>query len=157
MIDTPDPMSTIPLTGIGLASGAAKDTTSDARAAMGYHINHARIPRATHAYQRESHHIRDGVLEKQPKRDRKPQQKSELDQRLRSTCTKLNGGNVKAVIRMAVGDDKIADFSIDNYAALKLNHPQRETCSVPDPTDTDCFSTSEFFVHKALMSFPKRL
>ena len=54
---------------------------------------------------------------------------------------------------MAVGDDKIADFMVDNYAALKLKHPQRETWSVPDPTDIDCFSTSEFFVHKALMSF----
>ena len=55
---------------------------------------------------------------------------------------------------MAVGDDKIADFTVDNYAALKLKHPQRESCSVPDPTDIDCFSTSEFFVYKALMSFP---
>ena len=54
---------------------------------------------------------------------------------------------------MAVGDDKIADFTVDNYAALKLKHPQRETCSVPDPKDIECFSTSEFFVHKALMSF----
>ena len=54
----------------------------------------------------------------------------------------------------SVGDDKIADFTVDNYAALKLKHPQRETCSVLDPTDIDCFSTSEFFVHKALMSFP---
>ena len=55
---------------------------------------------------------------------------------------------------MAVGDDKIADFTVDNYAALKLQHPQRETCSVPEITDIDCFSTSEFLVHKALMSFP---
>ena len=55
---------------------------------------------------------------------------------------------------MAIGDDKIADFTVDNNAALKLKHPQRETCSVPDPTDIDCFSTSEFFVHKALMPFP---
>ena len=98
--------------------------------------------------------IRDGVIEKKPKRDRKPQQKSELDRRLRSICTKLDEGNVKAGIRMAVGDDKIADFTVDNYAALKLKHPQRETCSVPDPRDIDCFSNSEFFVHKALMSFP---
>ena len=98
--------------------------------------------------------IRDGVFEKKPKRDRKLQQKSELDQRLRSICTKLDEGNVKAGIRMAVGDDKFADFTVDNYAALKLEHPQRETCSVPDPTYIDCFSTSEFFVHKALMSFP---
>ena len=63
--------------------------------------------------------IRDGVIEKRPKRDR-----------------------------------KIADFTVDNYAALKLKYPQRETCSVPDPTNIDCFSTSEFFVHKGLMSFP---
>ena len=55
---------------------------------------------------------------------------------------------------MAVDDDKIADFTVDNYAALTLKHPQIETCSVPDPTDIDCFSTSEYFVHKALMSFP---
>ena len=55
---------------------------------------------------------------------------------------------------MAVGVDKIADFTVDNYAALKLKHPRRKTCSVPNPTDIDCFSTSEFFVQKALMSFP---
>ena len=55
---------------------------------------------------------------------------------------------------MSVSDRQIADFTVDNYAALKLKHSQRETCSVPDPTDVDCFSTSEFFVHKALMSFP---
>ena len=81
--------------------------------------------------------VRDGVIEKKPKRDRKPQQKSELDRRLRSICTKLDEGNVKAGIRVAVGDDKIADFTVNNYAALKLKHPQRETCSVPDPTDID--------------------
>ena len=98
--------------------------------------------------------IRDGVFERKPKRDRKPQQKGELDRRMRSICTKLDEGNVKAGIRMAVGDDKIADFTNDNYGAVKLKHPQRETCSVPDPTDIDCFSTSEFCVHKALMSFP---
>ena len=97
--------------------------------------------------------IPDGVIEKKPKRDRKPQQKSELDRRLRTICTKLVEGNIKAGIRMAVGDDKIADFTVDNYAALKLKHPQRETCSVPDPTYIDCFSTSDVFVHKALMSF----
>ena len=97
--------------------------------------------------------IRDGVIGKKTKRDRKPQQKSELDRRLRSICTKLDEGNVKAGIRMTVGDNKIADFKVDNYAALKLKHPQRETCSVPDPTDLDCFSNLEFFVHKALISF----
>ena len=98
--------------------------------------------------------IRHGVIENRPKRDKKPQQKSELDRRLLSICTKLEEGNVKARNSMAVGDDRIADFTVDNYAALKLKHPQRETCSVPDPTDIDGFSTSEFFVHKALMSFP---
>ena len=77
--------------------------------------------------------IRDGVIEKKPKRDRKLQQKSELDQRLRSICNKLDEGNVKAGIRMAVGDDKIADFTVDSYAALKLKHPLRETCSIPAP------------------------
>ena len=70
-----------------------------------------------------------------------------------SICTKLDEGNVKAGIRIALGDDKIGDFTVDNLAALKLKHPQRKTCSVPDPTDIDGFSTSDCFVHKALMSF----
>ena len=96
--------------------------------------------------------IRDGANGKKPKRDRKPQQKSELDRRLRSICTKLDKGKVKAGIRVAVGDDKVADFTVDYYAAFKLKHPQRETSSVPDFTDIDCFSTSEFFVQKALIS-----
>ena len=98
--------------------------------------------------------IWDGAIEKRPKRDKKPQQKCELVRRLRSICTKLDEGNVKAGIKMAAGDDKIADFTVDNYADLKLKHPQMETCSVPSPTDIDGFSTSEFFIHKALMSFP---
>ena len=45
-------------------------------------------------------------------------------------------------------------YTVDIYAALKLKQSQRKTCSVPEPTDIDCFSISEFFVHKAaLMSF----
>ena len=55
---------------------------------------------------------------------------------------------------MAVGNDEVADFTVDNYAAFKLKHPQRENCSVLDPTDIDCFSTSELVVHKALMCLP---
>ena len=55
---------------------------------------------------------------------------------------------------MAVSDDKIADFTVDNNAALKLKHPQRETCTFPDPTYIDFLSTLEFFVHKALISIP---
>ena len=34
---------------------------------------------------------------------------------------------------MTVGDNKITDFAVDNYAALKLKHPQKEICFVPDP------------------------
>ena len=40
-----------------------------------------------------SKRIRDGVIEKRLKRDRKPQQKSEIDRRVRSICTKLDEGN----------------------------------------------------------------
>ena len=100
-----------------------------------------------------SQRIRDGVFEENPKRDGRPQQKRKLDRRLTFNCTKLDEGNAKAGIRMAVGDDKVADFTVDNYAALRLKHPHWQTCSVLDPTDVDCFSTSVFFVHKALMSF----
>ena len=45
---------------------------------------------------------------------------------------------------MSVGDDKIADFMVDNYAALKRKHPQRETCSVPDPTEIEFFNLGVF-------------
>ena len=45
---------------------------------------------------------------------------------------------------MAVGDDKIADLTVDNYTALKLKHPQIEICSDPDPTDNDCFKPRNF-------------
>ena len=99
--------------------------------------------------------IRDSVIEKKPERDTKPQQKTELDRRLRTTCTKLDEANVKAGIRSVVGNDKIANFTVDNCAAFQLKHPQRETCSVLDPTVIYCFSTSEFFFfHKAPKSFP---
>ena len=39
--------------------------------------------------------IRDDVIEKEPKRDRKPHPKSELDRRLRSICSKFNEGNLR--------------------------------------------------------------
>ena len=39
-------------------------------------------------------HFRDGVIEKKPKRDGKPQQKNELDRQLRSIYTTLDEGNV---------------------------------------------------------------
>ena len=47
---------------------------------------------------------------------------------------------------MAVDGHKDADFNVDNYAALNVKLPRKENCSVPDPTDIDCFSTLEFFV-----------
>ena len=97
--------------------------------------------------------FRDGVIEKRPKRDKKPQQKSELDRRLRSICTKLDEGNVKTGIGMAVGDDKFADFTVDNYAPPCWNTTEGNLlCS--GPHRYRFFLTSEFFVHKALMSFP---
>ena len=44
----------------------------------------------------------------------------------------IDEGSVKVGIRMAVGYDQIADFTVDNYAALKLKRPQKETCFVPE-------------------------
>ena len=57
--------------------------------------------------------IQDAVIEKNPKRHRKPHPTSKLDRRLCSICAKLNEGNVKAGIRMAVGDNMDADFTVD--------------------------------------------
>ena len=69
---------------------------------------------------------RNGFIAIESKRDKKPLQKSELYRRLRSFCNKLDKGFVKARIKMPEGDDKMADFMVDNYAALKMKHPQRE-------------------------------
>ena len=64
-------------------------------------------------------------LRKTQRRQKTAAEQSELDRRLRSIFTKLDAGNVKAGIRMALGDDKIADFDnlVDNYAAIKLKYP----------------------------------
>ena len=51
---------------------------------------------------------------------------------------------------MALGDDKFADFLVDNYAAFNLKPPQSETCPNLDPIDIDCFSTLEFFLSTRL-------
>ena len=65
----------------------------------------------------KSHNKRiwDGVLEKKLQRDGKPQQKNELDRRLHSISTELDEGNVKTRIRVAVGDDKVVDFTGSTY------------------------------------------
>ena len=57
--------------------------------------------------------IRDGVIQKKPKRDRQLQQKTVLDRRLRSFCTKLDEGNVKAGIRLALGYEKFEGFEVE--------------------------------------------
>ena len=56
--------------------------------------------------------------------------------------------------RMAVGDDKIADFTADNYAALLLKHPQKDMGSLLDPINAESFQTLEYFVHKLSCLFP---
>ena len=52
------------------------------------------------------------------------------EKRVRSTsafiCTKLDEGIVEAAIRMAVGDAKIVDFTVDIDAALKVKHPKKK-------------------------------
>ena len=53
--------------------------------------------------------------------------RSQLDRRLQCIRTKLDEGNVMIGIRTTVGDNKIADFTVVNYAALKLKYSQRET------------------------------
>ena len=55
---------------------------------------------------------------------------------------------------MAVGADIIADFTVDNYLAVMMKHPQRHLyCS--GPTKVKCFTRSEFHEHhKALLPFP---
>ena len=53
----------------------------------------------------------DGVIEKTTKRDKKQQHKRKSFRRLRSISAQLNERNVKARIRKAVGNDKVASFT----------------------------------------------
>ena len=48
-------------------------------------------------------------------------------------CTKLDKGNVRAVIGSEVGDDNVADFTVNNYAALMLKQFQRNNGIFPKP------------------------
>ena len=97
------------------------------------------------------------LFKKKTKRDRKLQQKSKLDRRLCSVCTKLDEDNVEAGIRMVAGDDKVADFTVDSYAALKLKHRQRTTCSVSDPHRYRLFFNIGVFCPQGSHVLPQRL
>ena len=54
--------------------------------------------------------------------------------------TKLDESNVEAGTRMAVGDDKIADFMVDN--SLKLKHPQGGNLLCSGPQISRRFSST---------------
>ena len=97
--------------------------------------------------------VRYTVIEKKQNRDRKPQQKNELHRRLRSICTKLDESNEEAGIGIAVGDDTISDFTVNNYVALKLNI-RRGTLILSVPLGYRLFFRLGVFRLKALMSFP---
>ena len=60
-------------------------------------------------------------------------------------------------IRMAVGDDKISHFTVDNYVALKLKYPRGKLALFRThryrPSQI-LISTSEFFVLKVLVFLP---
>ena len=59
-------------------------------------------------------------------------------------CAQIEERNFQARIRMATGNDKIADFTINIYAALMLKHSQRGICAVSDLSKKDCFQRSCF-------------
>ena len=100
-----------------------------------------------------SKRVRYTVIEKKQNRDRKPQQKNELHRRLRSICTKLDEGIEEAGIGIAVGNDTISDFTVNNYVALKLNI-RRGTLILSVPLGYRLFFRLGVFRLKALMSFP---
>ena len=73
-------------------------------------------------------------------------------QQLRSICTKLD----KVMLRPE-SEWQLATTRF-RFHGRQLSGPQVETSvetySLPDTSDIDWFSTSEFLLHKALMSFP---
>ena len=62
--------------------------------------------------------------------------------------------HVKGGIRLAVSNDKIAHFSIDNYQKLLSKHPLRAKFAAPNPEKLDSFFLTDFDLYKALLSFP---
>ena len=78
-------------------------------------------------------------------------QQCELDRPLRSIWTKLDEGDDRDG-RVSC-DHKIADFCVNNYAALKQTHLQRDIFTSPDLNKVESFATSSFYMHKDLMSF----
>ena len=79
---------------------------------------------------------------------------SELEQRIKLISSQLDESNVKGGIRLAASDDKIAPFSTDNYQKLLSKHPQRAKIAAPNPEKMDSFFVTDFFIYKAIMSFP---
>ena len=75
---------------------------------------------------------------------KKKRNRKKLHQRLCSNCIKLDKGTFRAGLSMGVGDDTISDFTVDNYAALMLKHPQNDCCTVSDSTKVECFQRPNF-------------
>ena len=79
---------------------------------------------------------------------------SDLEQRTKLISSKLDEGNVKGGIRLAVSDDKIAPFSTDNYPKLLAKHPQQAKFAATNPEILDSFFVTNFYLNKVIMSFP---
>ena len=91
-------------------------------------------------------------LRNKTKGDRTPQQKSELNRKLLSKCTKLDERNLMVRIRPSGGNDNVADFTVDNYAALMLKHPQKRLALFRTPQISIDFQHQSF--SSTWLSFP---
>ena len=73
-----------------------------------------------------------------------------------AVTSKIEEGNLKAAIRIISSDEKIADFSPENLAALRSKHPSAAPIGdqLPDPSNFSACQISTEAVRKAIGSFP---
>jgi hypothetical protein len=70
--------------------------------------------------------------------------------------SKLEGGNIKAAVRVLCSDDKPAPKSQATLDALRRRHPaaSADRCNLPNPSTYPAMQTTERDVIKTIRSFP---
>ena len=66
-----------------------------------------------------------------------------MDRQIGPICTNIDDGNVKAGIRIEVGVNINADFTVNNYAAFRLKRPQKHLTYLRDHENAESFPKSD--------------
>jgi len=73
-----------------------------------------------------------------------------------TVAAKLEGGNVRAAIRLLISDDTVAAHSVESLDKLKEKHPvsSLKASVLPASQQNRCLSVIESEVRSAVLSFP---